>query len=108
VTDPYGYLRCCAACSAHLLSYATADNEEVYCAKCRTGLAVIAESGDAVRLYARPRWERYCVLARDGDTLTLRRLGWPDADPFDVRIGTVMPEFSYSRIQKAERRAGAG
>jgi hypothetical protein len=101
VSDPYGYLRACAGCSAFLLSYRTANDDRVYCARCRTGLAVVAEPGGVVRLCSQPRWERYCVLARDGDTLTLRRLGFPGMDSFDVHVGTVMPEFDCRRVGKA-------
>lgn len=96
-----GYLRSCAGCSAHiLLNYSVdrPDENPAYCRKCVKNVSVRAEVGDRVRIYSRgviPGVSEFIVVARDGDTVTVKPLGHPDADPFEVSIGNVMPEFRY-------------
>jgi hypothetical protein len=104
MSDPHGYLRICAGCGKYLRTYVTHADDRSWCDKCRTGLAVVAEPGGVVRLYGQPEWTRYCVLGRDGDSVMVRRLGFPDAEKFEVRVALVMPEFEYSLITKGARR----
>lgn len=96
-----GYLRSCAGCSAHiLLNYAVNDRSDnpAYCSKCSQKVSVRAEVGGRVRIYNRgiiPGESEFIVLAKDGEMLAVKPLGFPDATPFEVSIGNVKPEFRY-------------
>ncbi|MFF0183479.1 hypothetical protein [Streptomyces sp. NPDC005244] len=39
----------------------------------------------------------YVVLARDGDTLTLRKLGFPDSATFECSVNNLDPSYGGTR-----------
>lgn len=113
------FLRCCAGCNAHItIGYETERDAAVYCTKCD---AMNKESWSdfdpqprpgrdcLVRLYTEPG--QWCVLARDGDMLTVRKMGFPDSESVEVHVANVLPctdrrhGWSGNRHQNRRRRA---
>lgn len=103
------YLRCCAGCSASIvIHYETPHGAEdrVYCSKCRKDNDKSWSDFDPQPYPARDntvrRWSsermsvfdanrEWCVLAREGDTLTVRPLGRPDMEPVQIHISDARP-----------------
>lgn len=103
------YLRSCAGCAAHIMiQYETPFGNEtpVYCPKCRKANAASWADFDPRPFPARDqtirRWSsermsvfdanrEWCVLARDGETLTVRPLGRPDLEPVQIHISDARP-----------------
>lgn len=96
---PVAYWRCCAACSAWLAyPHGEAHDERVYCRACGTRSDAAWADFDpqphpardaTVRRHSAPG--EWVVLARDKDTLTLRRLGLPDTAPATVHLSDARP-----------------
>lgn len=104
------YLRSCAGCSAHIvIQFETERDVPVYCTKCKrindeSWTDFDPQPYRKVDYGQRPpdsvirRWSHpspvfgdWCVLARDGDRLTVRPLGRPDAEPIDIHISDARP-----------------
>lgn len=105
-SDPYGHLRSCSGCSAHLLTYASADRDEpVYCPKCEQGLMSaeeqLAEAQPRLALFTERYNREYVLLRREGDSLVLRPLGFPDGGSFTTTVSNVRPRFSYAKLSQA-------
>lgn len=93
------FWRCCAGCSAWLAyPHDLPQDARVYCAPCAgRNVAGWADfdpqphpaRDQSVRRHSAPG--EWCVLARDKDNLTLRRLGFPDAAPANVHLSDVYP-----------------
>lgn len=81
-----------------------------YCPKCRLGLVPADECavvGRSVKLIGANPQADWCVLARDGDQVTLRMQGLPSSRPFQVSIGEIRPEFSWRKLEAAKRAEAA-
>lgn len=102
--DPRGpiqvaFWRCCAGCSAWLAyPHDLPQDARIYCAPC--GARNIATWADfdprphpardqSIRRHSAPG--EWCVLARDKDWLTVRRLGHPDANPTLIHLSDTRP-----------------
>lgn len=105
---PVAFLRLCSGCSRNFTRpYAdppSESGEPAFCPDCTTGLAVVAEPNGRVRLFGYHQTFEFCVLARDGDVLTVRRLGFPQSESFQIGVGNVRPEFSYDRVRRGPAR----
>jgi hypothetical protein len=97
------YWRCCAGCAAWLAyPYAPPQDERTYCGPCDTRREASCAGFDprphpspdaCVRRHSAPGF--WVVLARDKDTLTLRRLGLPDAAPATVHLSDTYPRTDF-------------
>lgn len=106
--DPYGYLRSCTACSAHLLSYATRDRQEgLLCSAClpgeETAEEILAQNRPRLTLWTHPNTREFVLLYRDGDRIVVRQLGFPDAESFETTVAQVRPRFSYTKLARVKR-----
>lgn len=93
------FWRCCAGCSAWLAHpHDQPQDARIYCAAC--GERNTASWADfdpqphpsrdqSVRRHSAPG--EWCVLARDKDLLTVRRLGRPDAAPVRIHLSDSRP-----------------
>lgn len=107
--DPYGYLRSCSACSAHLLTYASADRDApALCRKCEPGLMtaeeILAQPHPRFSLYSGRNSTEYVLLFREGDKLVVRRMGFPDEPSFETTVSMVRPQFSYAKLTREKAR----
>lgn len=94
-------LRCCAGCGGSFLG----DDRrgKWFCPKCAAKLpkhdpqphAVGLRNQSIVSLTAPSNYSGWCVLARDGDTLTLRPLGNPDDEPIKVHVNNTKPYDAF-------------
>lgn len=108
MTSPV-YLAACVACGATGVDGGGATTyacevpppDPFYCPKCRRGLIPadeLAQPGGEVGLVDAAREAHWVVLARDGDTVTIRPLGLPDFPARQVSLGEIRPKFSYARL----------
>lgn len=104
--DPYGYLRSCAGCSAHLLTHNGPG--PLYCRKCTPGLMDGTEQLDpAVRFDARltfygedgTEWIPVSDV-HDGGLFLAKVLGRPDMEPVERHVNAVRPRFSYAKLSR--------
>lgn len=93
-------LRACGGCGGSFL----ADNrdEAYFCSKCTRNLPEFdpqpyglgRPDDQACRMdYQGRRLVRMVVLARDGDMVTVRPLGFPEADPVTVHVNNLRPVY---------------
>ncbi len=54
-------------------------------------------------LHAEGYFPEWCVIGRDGDTLTLRRLGDPDSEPITAQVSQVYPASSGAVYRHASK-----
>lgn len=89
-------LRLCAGCNRDHLGYASYGgyNEPYYCPGChaKRTAGFNPQRGDRVRHIDRETgpFSNLVVLARDGDTLTVAPLGFPDRRS-NLHVGSVVP-----------------
>lgn len=103
------YVRCCAGCSGTIIiQYETARFAPVYCGKCKAANEASWADFDPQPYPARDRTIRrwsgqapvgrlgdtnreWCVLAREGDWLTVRPLGLPDTESVQIPLSDARP-----------------
>lgn len=91
-------LRCCAGCAGSFLG----DNRpgSYHRPRCTAEMPPWdPQPNDSVRLHT-DRIARYLVLARDGETLTLRRLGFPEERSF-TRRGRIPPRLRVGAVHSS-------
>lgn len=96
--DPYAYLRMCAGCAGSFATYAPGHWDDPYtCPNCLAKQPPFnPQPNDVVHLADNWRTQ-FVVLARTGDTLTIRRLGWPDGPISTVHVANTMPTAGGGR-----------
>jgi hypothetical protein len=111
MSDPVAYLTTCATCGGYpAASWWVTDVPQPHpwhCPKCRPGLILaedLAVVGAEVGLIDRRAEARFVVLARDGDTVTVRPLGLTSFPSTDVSTAEIRPKFSYERLAASRRR----
>lgn len=97
-------LRSCGGCGGSFL--ADDRNETYFCPKCTAAFPEFDPQPypscggrpDRQRVRYGPRLDEYVVLAREGDMLTIRRLGLPESDPVQVHVANARPPWvTYGR-----------
>lgn len=92
-------LRSCGGCGGSFCG--DNRNETYFCAECtrRNGERLFDPQPygrgtiDSQRVKYGPRLADHVVLAREGDMVTIRPLGFPDADPVTVHVNNVRPPW---------------
>ncbi len=95
-------LRSCGGCGGSFL--ADNRNEIYFCPKCTKYLPEFDPQPygkgrpDDQQVRFGPRLDLYLVIAREGDMVTIRRMGNPDALPFEVPVNNLRPLWTtYGR-----------
>jgi predicted amidophosphoribosyltransferase len=97
------YLRCCGGCGGSFaVAYST--NEIWFCPACTKKLPDFDPQPYAIggpenqRVRYGPHLREYVVLAREGDQVTIRPLGNPDAEEITVNVNVLRPPYiTYGR-----------
>ena len=88
------YLRSCAGCGGSFAAHNSRSLDEAYvCDKCMPKVMppdFDPQPNDIVRFIDGPRGD-WLVLGRDGDMVSVRRLGFPEAEPRPVSIHALYP-----------------
>lgn len=92
-------LRSCGGCGGSFL--ADDRNETYFCPKCTAAqpefdpqpYAECKDQPDKQRVKYGPRLADHVVLARKGDMVTIRPLGFPDDDPVTVHVNNLRPPW---------------
>jgi hypothetical protein len=97
-------LRCCGGCGGSFL--ADDRNRTYLCPKCTAAQPEFDPQPyekcqgrpDKQRCRYGPRLAEHVVLAREGDMVTVRPLGFPEAEPVTVHLNELTPQrISYGR-----------
>jgi hypothetical protein len=87
MTGPRLVLRSCAVCGGHWSGYPTGDDAPWYCPAHLDQAVRPFRVGDIITpIHRGDPWRHYVALSIDGDTLTYRRLGQPDAPTLTASI----------------------
>ena len=92
------YLRCCAGCSGFFAAHNSKSFDGAYfCDKCMPKVMpddFNPQPNDVVRFIDGPRVD-WVVVSRDGDMVSIRRLGFPESEPRSVSIHALYPRCPY-------------
>jgi len=88
------YLRCCAGCGSSFAAHNSKSFDGAYvCDKCMPKVRpdnFDPQPNDIVRFIDGPRGN-WVVLSRDGDMVSVRRLGFPEDEPRPASIHALYP-----------------
>jgi len=88
------YLRCCSGCGGSFAAHNSKSFDGAYlCDKCLPKVRPAdfdPQPNDVVRFIDGPRGD-WLVISRDGDMVSVRRLGFPEREPCPVSIHALYP-----------------